>query len=313
MAYEKIEQLFINGARRPGSAGETRDVIHPATGKSVATFCEATSDDTIAAITAARTAFDNGHWRSFSAEQRSKILERVADILTRDKDLFAVAESRDTAKRIVEAHYDMDDIISVFRHFAKEVLKPHVREVNTGRENVHSKIVVEPVGVVGMITPWNYPLLQASWKIAPAIAAGCTFVIKPSELTPSTTSMLMEVLSEAGIPDGVANAVYGAGATAGEPLSTHPDVDMVSFTGGLTTGKRVMASAAQTVKKVALELGGKNPNIIFADADTEYYFNYNPYTSVDSEGTVLSPVDEELCLPREWLLEMQSIFGRPHC
>ena len=243
MAYEKIDQLYINGARRPGGAGETRDVIHPATGKPVATFCEATSDDTSAAIAAARTAFDNGHWRSFSAEQRSKILDRIADILTRDKELFAEAESRDTAKRIVEAHYDMDDIISVFRHFAKEVLKPHVREVNTGREGSRSQIVVEPVGVVGMITPWNYPLLQASWKIAPALAAGCTFVIKPSELTPSTTSMLMDVLTEAGVPDGVANAVYGAGITAGEPLSTHPDVDMVSFTGGLTTGKRVMASA----------------------------------------------------------------------
>ena len=269
MAYENIDQFYINGERRPGSAGETREVIHPATGKPVARFCEATADDAIAAISAARAAFDNGHWRSFSAEQRSKILDRVADILTRDKDLFAEAESRDTAKRIVEAHYDMDDIISVFRHFAREVLKSHAREVNTGREGIRSTIVVEPVGVVGMITPWNYPLLQASWKIAPALAAGCTFIIKPSELTPSTTSMLMEVLTEAGVPDGVANAVFGAGLTAGEPLSTHPDVDMVSFTGGLATGKRIMASAAQTVKKVALELGGKNPNIIFADANMD--------------------------------------------
>ena len=302
MAYENIDQLYINGARRPGGAGETRDVIHPASGKPVATFCEATSDDTIAAIAAARAAFDNGHWRSFSAEQRSKILERVADILTRDKDLFAEAESRDTAKRIVEAHYDMDDIISVFRHFAKEVLKPHVREVNTGRENIHSQVVVEPVGVVGMITPWNYPLLQASWKIAPAIAAGCTFVIKPSELTPSTTSMLMEVLTEAGIPDGVANAVYGAGVTAGEPLSTHPDVDMVSFTGGLSTGKRVMASAAATVKKVALELGGKNPNIIFADADMD--------AAIDNALTAVFLHSGQVCSAGARLLVERSVHNK---
>ena len=302
MAYENIDQLYINGARRPGGAGETRDVIHPATGKPVATFCEATSDDTIAAIAAARTAFDNGHWRSFSAEQRSKILDRIADILTRDKDLFAEAESRDTAKRIVEAHYDMDDIISVFRHFAKEVLKPHVREVNTGREGIRSQIVVEPVGVVGMITPWNYPLLQASWKIAPALAAGCTFVIKPSELTPSTTSMLMEVLTEAGVPDGVANAVYGAGITAGEPLSTHPDVDMVSFTGGLTTGKRVMASAAQTVKKVALELGGKNPNIIFADADMD--------AAIDNALTAVFLHSGQVCSAGARLLVERSVHDQ---
>jgi betaine-aldehyde dehydrogenase len=187
--------------------------------------------------------------------------------LERDKELFASAESGDTAKRIVEARYDMDDVISVFRHFAKLVREPRVHEVDTGRDNIHSRIITEPVGVVAMITPWNYPLLQASWKVAPAIAAGCTFVIKPSELTPSTTSMLMDVLTEAGVPSGVANLVMGAGATAGAPLSTHPDVDMVSFTGGLATGKHVMANAAQTVKKVALELGGKNPNIIFADAD----------------------------------------------
>ena len=302
MAYENIDQLYINGARRPGGAGETRDVIHPASGKPVATFCEATSQDTIDAIAAARAAFDNGHWRSFSAEQRSKILERVADILTRDKDLFAEAESRDTAKRIVEAHYDMDDIISVFRHFAQEVLKPHVREVNTGRENIHSQVVVEPVGVVGMITPWNYPLLQASWKIAPAIAAGCTFVIKPSELTPSTTSMLMEVLTEAGIPDGVANAVYGAGVTAGEPLSTHPDVDMVSFTGGLSTGKRVMASAAATVKKVALELGGKNPNIIFADADMD--------AAIDNALTAVFLHSGQVCSAGARLLVERSVHNK---
>jgi betaine-aldehyde dehydrogenase len=130
-------------------------------------------------------------------------------------------------------------------------------------------VVHEPVGVCGLITPWNYPLLQVSWKVAPALAAGNTFVLKPSELTPSTAILLMRVLAEAGLPAGVGNLVLGAGAEVGAPLSEHPDVDMVSFTGGLPTGQRIMAAAAATVKRVALELGGKNPNIVFADADRE--------------------------------------------
>ena len=139
--------------------------------------------------------------------------------------------------------------------------------VDAGDPAVVSKIVYEPVGVCGLITPWNYPLLQAAWKIAPALAAGCTFVLKPSELTPSTAILAMQLLQDLGLPDGVANLVTGAGAEAGAPLSEHPAVDLVSFTGGLETGKRIAAAAAGTVKKVALELGGKNPNVVFADAD----------------------------------------------
>ena len=267
MSYDAISSLFINGKRR--ATTETRDIIHPATGKAHTTFSEASSEDTVEAILAARKAFETGPWRCTTPTQRGEVLTKIADILQRDKALFARAESNDTAKRIVEAEYDIDDVISVFRHYASIADRPRTRTIDSGNENVQSTVIVEPVGVVGMITPWNYPLLQASWKIAPALLAGCTFVIKPSELTPSTTSMLMDVLIEAGVPEGVGNAVFGAGITAGAPLSTHPDVDMVSFTGGLITGKRIMAAAAETVKKVALELGGKNPNIIFADADLD--------------------------------------------
>ena len=133
--------------------------------------------------------------------------------------------------------------------------------------DVSSRVVHEPVGVCALITPWNYPLLQAAWKVAPALAAGNTFVLKPAELTPHTAILLMDVLDTLGLPAGVANLVLGAGAEAGAPLSTHPDVDLVSFTGGLVTGRKIAESAAATVKKVALELGGKNPNVIFADAD----------------------------------------------
>ncbi|MEY3387495.1 MAG: hypothetical protein RI944_268, partial [Actinomycetota bacterium] len=259
--------LLIDGKRVKSSSGKTREIIHPANGKVVEECQEATIEDVEKAIKSARKSFDLGIWAKKSVAERSQILVKVADLLERDKSSFAKAESKDTAKRYIESEYDMDDVIRVFRYFANLILEQKDREVKVDRENIKSKIKYEPVGVVGLITPWNYPLLQASWKIAPALAAGCSFVIKPSELTPSTTSLLMDTLSEAGVPAGVHNLVLGAGNIAGAPLSSHPDIDLVSFTGGLITGKKVMEQASKTVKKVALELGGKNPNIVFADAD----------------------------------------------
>ena len=183
-------------------------------------------------------------------------------------------ESLDTGKRLVESEYDVADVVSVFRHYGRIAAEDAGRVVDTGNADVVSRIVHEPIGVCGLITPWNYPLLQVSWKVAPCLAAGNTFVLKPSELTPHTAIHLMRLLEEAGLPAGVGNLVLGAGATAGAPLSTDPRVDLVSFTGGLETGRRIMAAAAATVKKVALELGGKNPNIVFADADREVALDF---------------------------------------
>ena len=262
-----MADLLIDGRWVASSTGRTREIRCPADGSLVAVVDEAGADDTVAAIGAARRAFDAGTWPRTSANDRSALLERVAGLLERDVEAIAHAESLDTGKRIVEARYDVADVVRCFRYYAGVTQGLSGRVVETGDEGVLSRIVYEPVGVCGLITPWNYPLLQASWKVAPALAAGNTFVIKPSELTPSTTILLMRLLAEAGLPDGVANLVLGAGPESGAPLSEHPDVDLVSFTGGLLTGRRIMASAAATVKKVALELGGKNPNIVFADAD----------------------------------------------
>jgi betaine-aldehyde dehydrogenase len=259
--------LFIDGQRVKSSDGKTRDIIHPASGKVVDTAQEATNEDVELAIQAARKSFDTGVFAHYTTKQKSEILNKVAELLERDKSFYAKAESSDTGKRFIESEYDMDDVIKVFKYFATLILEQTNRKVAVDRENIESTIHYEPVGVVGLITPWNYPLLQASWKIAPALAAGCSFVIKPSELTPSTTSLLMETLTEAGVPQGVHNLVLGAGQIVGSPLASHPDIDMVSFTGGLITGKKIMESASKTVKKVALELGGKNPNIVFKDAD----------------------------------------------
>ena len=230
---------------------------------------EAGPEDAELAIEAARRAFDSGPWPATSSLERGALLHRVADLLERDKEEVARLESLDTGKRIIESRYDVDDIVGVFRHFAGLAGAESGRVVDTGRPGVVSRIVHEPIGVCSLITPWNYPLLQTAWKVAPAIAAGNTFVLKPSELTPSTAIWLMRALDEAGLPAGVANLVLGAGADIGPTLTGHPAVDLVSFTGGLVTGRGVMAAAAPTVKKVALELGGKNPNIVFADADRE--------------------------------------------
>jgi len=259
--------LFIDGAWVGSSDGGTRQISCPADGTPVGIVSEATTADVESAIRAARTAFDAGAWPSTPAPERGDFLLRVAAGLRERKDAFARAETLDTGKRLVESEIDMDDIANCFAYFGKLAGQDAGRVVDAGDESVVSRIVHEPVGVCGLIAPWNYPLLQAAWKIAPALAAGNTFILKPSELTPHTSILMMELLDDLGLPKGVANLVLGAGPVAGAPLSSHPDVDMVSFTGGLETGKRIAAAAAATVKKVALELGGKNPNVIFADAD----------------------------------------------
>jgi betaine-aldehyde dehydrogenase len=264
-----VPELYIGGRWESAREGERREIRCPADGSLVAEIDEAGPEDTRAAIAAARAAFDEGSWSGTSSLERGALLHRVADLLERDKAVVARAESLDTGKRLVESEYDVDDVVGVFRHYGNIAAEDAGRMVDTGRPHVISRVVHEPIGVCGLITPWNYPLLQTSWKVAPALAAGNTFVLKPSELTPHTAILLMRLLEEAGVPPGVANLVVGAGPRAGALLSEDPRVDLVSFTGGVPTGKRIMAAASGTVKKVALELGGKNPNIVFADADLD--------------------------------------------
>ncbi len=259
--------LFIDGEWVASADGGTREIHCPADGELVGIVSEATAADVEAAIAAARAAFDRGNWSAVPAPERGDFLLRVAAGLRERKDQFARAETLDTGKRIIESEIDIDDITACFAYFGKLAGQDAGRIVDAGTSDVVSRIQYEPVGVCGLISPWNYPLLQAAWKIAPALAAGNTFILKPSELTPHTAILMMQLLHDLGLPHGVANLVLGAGAVAGAPLSSHPDVDLVSFTGGLETGKVIAASAAATVKKVALELGGKNPNVIFADAD----------------------------------------------
>jgi betaine-aldehyde dehydrogenase len=264
-----VADLYLDGEWRDPVAGGRREIRCPADGTLSATVSEGTRADSEIAIIAARRAFDEGSWPRTPERERGALLLRVADLLERDAKEFARAESLDTGKRLVESEYDIADVISCFRYYGGIAGTSAGRVIDTGRDDAISRVESEPIGVCGLITPWNYPLLQASWKVAPALAAGNTIILKPSELTPSTSILLMRALEEAGLPAGAANLVLGAGPEVGAPFSEHPAVDMVSFTGGLETGKRIMATAAASVKKVALELGGKNPNVIFADADFE--------------------------------------------
>ena len=259
--------LYIDGEWVPSSDGGTRTITCPADGTRVGVVSEATGEDVERAILAARRAFEDRQWVDTPAAERGDFLIRVSDALLARKDEFARAEALDTGKRLVEAEGDMEDIAACFRYFGKIADQSPGRLVDAGDDSVISRVVHEPIGVCGMITPWNFPLLMAAWKLAPALAAGNTFVLKPAELTPHTAILIVDVLDKLGLPAGVANLVLGDGAVVGAPLSSHPEIDLVSFTGGLATGRRIAQSAAQGVKKVALELGGKNPNIVFADAD----------------------------------------------
>jgi betaine-aldehyde dehydrogenase len=268
-----VPSLFVDGAWTSGCGG-TADVINPFDASVVETVDQAGADDVDRAVLAARAAFDGGPWRRTPAAERGALLRRVADLLVRDKEQIARTETLDTGKTLVESRIDVDDVTAVFRYYADLAGKDAGRIVDTGQPHVLSRVVAEPVGVCVLITPWNYPLLQLSWKVAPAIAAGNTMVIKPSEVTPLTSVLLVRLIEEAGAPPGVVNILLGDGRSVGAPLTEHPAVDMVSFTGGLATGQAIIRASAATVKRVAVELGGKNPNIVFADTDFETAVDY---------------------------------------
>lgn len=261
-----MPSLYVDGKWSAGSGG-TADVLNPFDGSVVETVDQAGSDDVDAAVAAARAAFDDrGGWRATPVAERAGVLRRIADLLQRDKEQIAHVETLDTGKTLVESRIDVDDVTAVFRYYADIAVAQEGRTIDVGQPDVLSRIAHEPVGVCALITPWNYPLLQLSWKVAPALVAGCTCVIKPSEVTPLTSVLLVRLAEEAGVPPGVVNILLGTGPDVGAPLTEHPDVDMVSFTGGLATGQAIIRASAATVKRVAVELGGKNPDIVFADA-----------------------------------------------
>ncbi len=297
-----VATLYINGLWREASDGESHDVQSPHDQSVVATVSQASQTDVLDAIAAARASFDSGVFTSWSFKERSELVAKIADLLERDADVIARKESDDTGKRFIEAQYDVADVVATFRHFASLGAKEHGRSVDVGIAHVSSRIVHEPLGVASLIGPWNYPLLQIAWKVAPALAAGCSFIIKPSELTPQSAIALTKIIEEAGTPKGVANLILGPGSVVGSSLISDPRVDLVSFTGGLTTGQTIMKAAATTIKKLALELGGKNPHIIFADADLD--------AAIDNAVTAAFLHSGQVCSAGTRLIVERSVHDR---
>mgnify|MGYP000258176976 FL=1 len=260
--------LWINGRWQAGSG--TVDVENPATGKTVAQVATAGEREVNAAVAAAKAAFDDGRWSKATPGERSGVLWKMADIIEARADELAKIETEDTGKpyEFISKGGDLPFVVDNLRFFATAARDTGGSSAGEYNSAYTSMLRREPCGVSAGIAPWNYPLLMAAWKIGPALAAGCTSIIKPSEMTPRTTLLLGEIAQEAGLPDGVLNIITGA-ADTGKALVAHPDIQMVSLTGSSDTGKFIMRSAADSLKRVHLELGGKAPLIVFADADIE--------------------------------------------
>ncbi len=266
--------MYIDGNWVSASSGATRKIINPANQEVIAEVAEGSRQDAKAAIAAAGKAFDKGEWSGAPASERGRMVSRLGDLVERDREELAALETLDTGKTMEESRWDMADIAGIFRYFGALADKDAGEVIASPLPHSSSRVIREPVGVCGQISPWNYPLLQASWKLAPALAAGCTVVMKPSEITPLTTLKITRMAEEIGFPQGVINTVLGPGAEVGAELAESDQVDLISFTGGIATGKSIMRAASGNVKKVALELGGKNPNIIFSDADLDTALDY---------------------------------------
>lgn len=291
--------MYINGEWR--KAEKQRSTVNPATGEVIGYAAEGSAEDMKAAIEAAREAFDSGIWSETSASERAAILFKIADKLEEAKEELAALETMDNGKPYREAEADVEDAAACFRYYAGLITKPDGQTYSVPAP-MQAMVIKEPIGVCGLIVPWNYPLLMSVWKIAPALAAGNTIVFKPSEVTPVTPTKLFEILESVGLPKGVANLVMGAGDTVGNTLIQDKRVDKISFTGGTVTGKHIMRQAAENVTKVSLELGGKSPNIIFADADFETAVDYALFGIFAGSG--------QICAAGSRILVEESIAER---
>ncbi len=294
----KSKLLYINGEFVEASSSAALDVIDPATTEVIARVPDAGAADVDRAVKAARAAFDHGVWKDATAQDRGRVLFKLAQIVRDRATELAELETRNCGKPIVEAEFDIADVATCFEYYGGLATKIQ-GDVLPVPDNAMSLALREPIGVAGQIIPWNYPLLMAAWKLAPALCAGCTTVLKPAEQTPLTILALASSFADAGLPPGAVNIVTGRGETAGAAIVEHPDVDKIAFTGSVEVGKIIMRAAAATLKKISLELGGKSPNIFFADADFEtavegalfgVFFNQGEVCSAGSRILVQRPI-----------------------
>lgn len=297
--------LYIDGKWTHAKAGHTRPIINPFDNSTITVIDEAGSDDALAAINSASHFFRTSSWPHQTCTSRTSLLTKVADLLQRDKQLLAEIETKDTGKTLEESKVDVDDVTNVFRFYAEEAKKldtPKKIVSDVIPDSVESSTTHVPVGVCVLIAPWNYPLLQICWKVAPALATGNAVIIKPSEVTPLSTIHFVKLLIEAGAPTGSVQLLTAGGAAVGPTLTEHADVDLVSFTGGLDTGRRIIASCATTVKRCTVELGGKNPNIVFADCDLDW--------AIDTVATAVFLHSGQVCSSGARLIVEESIADK---
>ena len=292
--------MYINGEFVESSGGAWLPVYDPSTEEIIAEVPEGNAADVDRAAKAARAAFEN-RWLQTTAQERGRLLFRLADHIRQRAPELAELESRNTGKPIVEAEFDISDTATCFEYYGGMATKV-LGHVNPVPDNALSLSLREPVGVCGQIIPWNYPLLMAAWKLAPALAAGCTCILKPAEQTPLTILEVARSFVDVGFPPGVINIITGFGEAAGAPLVTHPDVDKVAFTGSASVGKLILRSAADSIKRVTLELGGKSPNIFFADADFEAAIDGALFGVFINQG--------EVCSAGSRILVEQSIYTK---
>ena len=265
-------KMFIDGKWVAAASGKTFPTYNPATGEILAQIAEGDREDINRAVKAARKAFESDAWADMPASQRGRLIWKLGDLIEEHLEEFAQLESLDNGKPLSVARVaDVPLAADLFHYMAGWATKIEGNTIPISASSKQVKYLAytrrEPVGVVGQIIPWNFPLLMAAWKLGPALATGCTVVLKPAEQTPLSALLLAELIAEAGFPEGVVNVVPGYGETAGAALASHPDVDKVAFTGSTEVGKLILQAAAGNLKKVSLELGGKSPNIVFADAD----------------------------------------------
>lgn len=265
--------MLIGGTWGKGSEGRTIERVAPSHGVTVSRYQAATKVDAERAISVAREAFDNGPWPRMTASERSRILLKAADLIAERAEELAFLDAIEAGKPISQVRGEIAGSVDIWRYAAALARDLHGESYNTLGDGTLGVVLREAVGVVSIITPWNFPFLIVGQKLPFALAAGCTTVVKPSELTSGSTLVLGEILLEAGVPEGVVNIIVGTGAEVGPTLTSHPDIDMVSFTGSTGVGRLTMANAAQTLKKVSLELGGKNPQIVFPDCDLDAFID----------------------------------------
>jgi betaine-aldehyde dehydrogenase len=282
-----VVPMYAGGRFRVASGGGVRELIDPSTGKLVARVSEADAGDVEIALKAARSAFDDGPWPRATATERAGVLFRVADAIDAARDELAHIDTLNGGKPLRETLIDVADAADCFRYYAGLTTKPHGQTFDVPGPTA-SFTIRQPIGVCGQIVPWNYPLLMAVWKLAPALAAGNVCVLKPAETTPLSAIRLATIFDACGLPPGVVNIVTGTGPVAGAAIASSPLVDKVAFTGGTQTARRILAAAGPNLTKVSLELGGKSPNVVFADADFETAIDYALFGIFANAGQICS-------------------------